>query len=416
MHFASKSYIGVIFGMYVIMKAVDKKIKYQSIRIILVAIVFFMGLAFQTKGNTVTGSGNWDNTGIWSGANIADNVSENVSMGNNLSITVRNTFSYTVGNVTTGNNNTVTIANGGTLNVGASGNPKNFTSNNDATLYVYGTLIIWGDMDVNNKLTLVVTGTLIIKGNLNIKNEGNLSISGNVTVDGDFIGGNNTDLTVDGNLTVGGDLKVGNNSAIDGSGTVTVSGSCTDGNSSFCGTGPLPVSLLFFSASNVEGQMVLTWATASELNLDYFSIERSLDGSYFTEIARVKGNGNTTERQDYSYNDIEPIGQKLYYRLKSVDFDGYQEHFNVVMVDFEVEKKVNIYPNPVTNGQVTVSLNFVPGAGVVVITDLMGATVYKATWSNEASKQVFPIMLQTGTYLIRFVSEDYQHTSRILVK
>lgn len=402
--------------MYVIMKALVNTTN-KSMRLLAMIIFFIAAFAFQTKGNTINSPGNWDNAGIWSGSNIADNVSEDVNFTNSIgTVTVRNTFNYTVGNVSMGKENTLTIANGGTLNIGSSGNARNFTSDKNTTVNVFGTLIVWGNFTVNKELTLIVTGTLIIKGNIIMDKEADLNVSGNVTIDGNFVADKEAAVNVDGNVTIGGSLTVGNDSTLTGSGSMTVNGSCSDGNSSFCGTGPLPVSLLFFSASNVEGQMVLTWATASELNLDYFSIERSLDGSYFTEIARVKGNGNTTERQDYSYNDIEPIGQKLYYRLKSVDFDGYQEHFNVVMVDFEVEKKVNIYPNPVTNGQVTVSLNFVPGAGVVVITDLMGATVCKATWSNEASKQVFPIMLQTGTYLIRFVSEDYQHTSRILVK
>lgn len=384
----------------------------------MITIVLLVVISIHSIGNTITSAGNWDNSGIWSGSNIADNIAENVTMNNNLgTITVRNTFNYTIGTVDMGNGNTLTIANGGTLNVGASGNAKNFTTNNSTAINVNGTLIIWGDLIVNNNLILVVTGTLIVKGNVTMNNGGNLNISGNATIDGNFTGGNNTALTVDGSVAVGGNLSVGNGSTVAGGGTVAVSGSCTDGSSTFCGTGPLPVSMLFFKATHNNSKMELAWATASELNFDYFSIERSNDGNSFREIGQVSGHGTSDSRHDYSFEDVNPVAGKMYYRLKNVDFDGYIEYSNIVSADFVQSKKVNIYPNPITNGNVNIQFNFVPDQHIqFMITDMMGKVKGSQSWNSGEDQFVIPISLEPGTYIIKISTADFKSVDRILVK
>jgi hypothetical protein len=111
-------------------------------------------------------------------------------------------------------------------------------------------------------------------------------------------------------------------------------------------TGVLPIELLFFTANTFKESVKLNWATASELNFDFFSIEKSIDGLNFKEISKVKGYGTTTDRQDYSLVDEKPYLGKNYYRLKSVDFDGYSEYFDVVMVYFDRMKGFSVYPNP----------------------------------------------------------------------
>lgn len=400
------------------MIATDKNIKHHSITITLVTIVLFFAFSFHAKGNTITGSGNWDNTGIWSGANIADNVNENVNINNSLgTITVRNTFNYTVGNVVMGKENTLTIANGGTLNIGSSGNTRNFSADKTTRVNVFGTLIIWGDFTVNKDLVLVVTGTLIIKGDLIMDKDADLDISGSVTIDGDFKADKDAVVNVDGDVTVGGDLEVGKDSTLSGTGTMTVAGNCSDNNSTFCGTGPLPVSLLFFGASNVEGRMELKWATASELNFDYFSIERSVDAKIFNEIGQVTGHGTTVIRHDYTFEDVFPLGQKLYYRLKAVDFDGYEEYFNIASVDFGGTKQVSVYPNPVVGGFLNIQFNFSPeSATLIQITDMVGVEKMRQMRNGNENQFSIPIALDPGAYIIRIQSDEFKSIDRILVK
>ena len=115
---------------------------------------------------------------------------------------------------------------------------------------------------------------------------------------------------------------------------------------------PLPVSLLSFNAQCVAGSGVeLKWQTASEINNDYFTIERSYDAENFTEIGVVYGAGNSNRLLDYSLVDYEVFEETktIYYRLRQTDFDGTEEVFNVVFVscgDINGSNYFNIYPNP----------------------------------------------------------------------
>jgi hypothetical protein len=84
---------------------------------------------------------------------------------------------------------------------------------------------------------------------------------------------------------------------------------------------PLPVELIQFSALKQTDGVLLNWTTASEINNDYFDIERSINGIDFEQIGRLAGSGTTSEIRKYSFTDRETRSSS-YYRLKQVDFDG----------------------------------------------------------------------------------------------
>lgn len=90
-------------------------------------------------------------------------------------------------------------------------------------------------------------------------------------------------------------------------------------------TAPLPVELMSFEATHVGSDALLQWATASEKNNNFFSIERSSEGQRWTDIGKVDGNGTTAEIHNYEYRDLNInllFSQSLYYRLKQVDYNG----------------------------------------------------------------------------------------------
>jgi len=115
---------------------------------------------------------------------------------------------------------------------------------------------------------------------------------------------------------------------------------------------PLPITLIEFNAIPTQNQEVeLTWQTASEINNDYFTIERSKDGINWNEIGEVEGAGNSTITLDYNLLDPLPFLGVSYYRLKQTDYDGeftYSEKRKIIF-DNGTNGKVNIYPNPTFN-------------------------------------------------------------------
>ena len=93
-----------------------------------------------------------------------------------------------------------------------------------------------------------------------------------------------------------------------------------------------PVTLISFTGKRAGDQVHLNWSTATEINNDYFSVERSSDGINFSQIANIKGHGNSTSILQYRYSDTNPLAEQSYYRLAQYDFDGTLEHSQVIEV------------------------------------------------------------------------------------
>ncbi|MEQ9425591.1 MAG: choice-of-anchor D domain-containing protein [Cyclobacteriaceae bacterium] len=121
---------------------------------------------------------------------------------------------------------------------------------------------------------------------------------------------------------------------------------------------PLPIELIFFAGESTDRGVQLKWATATEVNNDFFTIERSTDILNFEEIVTVSGAGNSQERLDYSYLDMSPIPGIGYYRLKQTDFDGTTSYSKVIVVTTASVGDLNmtLYPNP-ANDHLNVSFN-----------------------------------------------------------
>ncbi|MGB0931512.1 MAG: SdrD B-like domain-containing protein, partial [Chitinophagales bacterium] len=131
----------------------------------------------------------------------------------------------------------------------------------------------------------------------------------------------------------------------------------TDANG--CQVGPItrgvncvkvPIELLTFNGEVQKDGNALQWITASETNNDYFTLLRSEDGINFESIAKVDGNGTSSETHVYDFLDRNAPNGKSYYRLNQTDFDGTQTASNVIsLVRGENENTfdiVRVYPIP----------------------------------------------------------------------
>ena len=89
---------------------------------------------------------------------------------------------------------------------------------------------------------------------------------------------------------------------------------------------PLPVTLLYFKVYCVGKYVALKWETASEINCDYYLVERSTDGISWEGVAYIQGAGNSNEISTYSWADnYDSNGAALYYRLTQFDYNGDKE-------------------------------------------------------------------------------------------
>jgi len=94
----------------------------------------------------------------------------------------------------------------------------------------------------------------------------------------------------------------------------------------------LPVEMLEQKVKCTSTGAVITWATATEVNNDYFQIEKSLDLKEWKFVNVVKGAGNSNSVVNYELKDENTGENVTYYRVKQVDYDGKYEYFDVLSI------------------------------------------------------------------------------------
>lgn len=113
-------------------------------------------------------------------------------------------------------------------------------------------------------------------------------------------------------------------------------------------TSPLPVSLSIFDGMADNAINNLFWETTTEVNSDYFIIEKSFDAIHYTPVGQINAAGNSNITHTYSISDVRPYS-KTYYRLKQVDLNGEQATYGPILIENQHASNIQIsdvYPNP----------------------------------------------------------------------
>ncbi|MEQ9229042.1 MAG: T9SS type A sorting domain-containing protein [Cyclobacteriaceae bacterium] len=171
----------------------------------------------------------------------------------------------------------------------------------------------------------------------------------------------------------------------------------------------LPIELIHFKAENISKRIHLNWKTASEINNDYFTVEKSRDGRGFSETVRIKGAGTTKVPQSYSWDDPNSDLGMSYYRLKQTDFDGTSSYSPIVVVHFSQLNSASVWPNA-TKSALNVQLDAqAPHKIAFDLIDLSGKIhplkEVTATTGNSTYSLILP-SLARGIYIFRVSSGD----------
>jgi len=186
----------------------------------------------------------------------------------------------------------------------------------------------------------------------------------------------------------------------------------------FCSPAVLPVELIAFDASVVNNQMVaLSWETATEMNNDFFTIERSRDGENWQVLGAINGAGNSTQTLSYSFTDENPYSGTSYYRLKQTDFDGQHKYSDVKIVTFgeNETKEVVLYPNP-TKGNFSIVLGTANQNLEIQVLDQVGKIVYTLNQENAASTISVVPNIPVGMYFVKILTENNDQIIKLIVE
>jgi hypothetical protein len=183
------------------------------------------------------------------------------------------------------------------------------------------------------------------------------------------------------------------------------------------GVTALPVELIRFETKREEGTVVLNWATASEHNNSHFEVEKSIDGTTWTKMATIAGNGNSQKIINYHYEDHRAeMGKIIYYRLKQLDFDGVFEYSFVRMVSDKMEAGTiltSVYPNP-TNKFLNVKIEDI-GTCQILLIDQSGQIKYQIETSQN-SETINTSNYQMGIYYVIIQNDRIKESHKIVIR
>ncbi|HCY76549.1 MAG TPA: hypothetical protein DHV28_11565 [Ignavibacteriales bacterium] len=185
----------------------------------------------------------------------------------------------------------------------------------------------------------------------------------------------------------------------------------------------VPVELVSFRCVINDQVINLIWRTATEQNNHGFEIERSFDKKKWNTIGFVKGKGTTTEPQSYSFSEnvTDLSNNKIFYRLKQVDFNGSFKYSDVVEVEigpstFSLEQN---YPNPF-NPSTKISWQSPVGSWQTLkIFDVLGnevvALVNEYREAGKYETEFNAEKLPSGVYYYQLRAGDYVQTKKMLL-
>ncbi len=193
---------------------------------------------------------------------------------------------------------------------------------------------------------------------------------------------------------------------------------------------PLPVELLRFNAVPENSNVKLLWTTVTEINNDYFTVEKCKNECAFDNyenwevVATIDGAGTSNQTIDYTTYDLSPYSGISYYRLKQTDYDGASKYSEPVAVEFNnaEQQSVNIYPNP-NDGSFFISLK---GYDInenvhIILNNSIGSVVFSSDIITDDNgdylgmfKPVFH--LSKGVYLLEITTQRSLSNEKIIVR
>jgi len=163
-------------------------------------------------------------------------------------------------------------------------------------------------------------------------------------------------------------------------------------------------------------QLYLQWTSYSELASDYYDIESSTDGIFFSNLRRVNAAAATDGSSQYDVLVAAPAGTK-YLRLKTAG-GTYSQTVSTMNSRCQpgVEKKSSIYPNPLRADK-NIMLTYSSATGGQITAELFttaGSLVQKQIFRTQPGENNFTLSahaVKPGLYIFKLTEKDGTVTS-----
>ncbi len=378
------------------------------------------------------------------------------------SITVNGTFRLTSGHLFLNNRN-LTITNAGSI---AGGSTTTFVVTNGNGQLVQnglgigqrnGNVVFPVGVNTSSYTPLTINNGAGIADNFGVKIcdgiytngscGGGTAVTENVVnrswfIEESVVGGSNANLTFQWNavnemtefdrteLMVvhhnGSEWEVIEASAASGSGSYTTTATNVNSFSPFGieGSGPslLPIELLSFHAELETNEVIIDWKTSTEINNNFFTIEKTVDFKKYEEVAVVSGKGTSYQVNAYQTLDTHPYAGVSYYRLKQTDFDGKFTYSDFVQVNNAASLlEVSLYPVPNPGDQLHLTVSGLTDNSdlLIKVLDVTGNVVFAHQVTSLYSESIqlnFSDKLVPGVYTLQAGSQDELMMKKFMVR
>jgi len=176
----------------------------------------------------------------------------------------------------------------------------------------------------------------------------------------------------------------------------------------------LPITLANFTAILNSNAITIQWKSETELNTNYFIIQRSNDGINFTDLSSVNAIGSGSN--NYQFTDLSPVKGNNYYRLKSVDKDGSFSYSKLVSVNTLSRQGFTIVPNPAVSNT-TLCFSGLINSATINVYNTAGQKVYTDKFSGSStSSYILPTSkLSAGTYIVNVITKEGKYSNRLVI-
>ncbi|HEX4958781.1 MAG TPA: T9SS type A sorting domain-containing protein [Lacibacter sp.] len=158
----------------------------------------------------------------------------------------------------------------------------------------------------------------------------------------------------------------------------------------------LPDEQLQAEVIHLNNNNTITWKAVNGSVADYFEIEYSAEGEYFTTLSRIMADPANTAHLHYRYIHSDLNGRLFYYRVKQVEKTGKTFYSKVLKVTLNKPVTVTLYPNPAVSTATIEMNNTVKGIVSIKVTDVLGRTVY--TGQQLKNNAVLKMNLDVAAY------------------
>ena len=176
-------------------------------------------------------------------------------------------------------------------------------------------------------------------------------------------------------------------------------------------------SVFEFNARADFKKVKLQWVSNSGLYNDYYIVEKADEKGEFSKIGLVNASTGNNISTVFDFVDAKIVEGDNYYRIKTVDFNGFEHLSSVKIINFKDIATANVFPNPVDD-VLNIDLKSYEGRAV-------GISIFDGKGKLLSFKQIdkapaSPVQISTndmpvGSYLVRLTPEGKREMTKQII-